>query len=294
MTRLPALLNFVFVGALSLLLGWRPLMATLTLAWRDNQYTHVLLILPISATLIYVNRRALGLESGLHPRLGSVLLGLSMLTAISVKLWFAFLTSDAQLAINMLALVIWWIGAFFLCFGGHVSRSFLFALCFLFGLVPIPQGMLNEIVRLMQQGSACVARLLFATAGVPVVQDGPMLTIPNLTVEVAKQCSSIRSSSMLLVTAMVLAQIFLGSPWRKALVIGLAVPLSIAKNGLRIFTIAMLGTRVDSSFLTGKMHHNGGIIFFLVSLVALCLLLLVLRRTEHRLLPSPTRTSLEA
>ena len=40
------------------------------------------------------------------------------------------------------------------------------------------------------------------------------------------------------------------------------------KNGLRIFVLAMLGTRVERSFLTGKLHHPGGIIYFLIALAA--------------------------
>jgi len=122
--------------------------------------------------------------------------------------------------------------------------------------------------------------MFFSAFGVPVVQEGVILTIPKLTLKVAEECSSIRSSSMLLVTTMVLAQLLLRSPWRKALLIFLAVPLSVAKNGLRIFTIAMLGTRVDPKFLTGKLHRDGGIVFFTIALLATFALLWILHRGE--------------
>jgi exosortase/archaeosortase family protein len=86
---------------------------------------------------------------------------------------------------------------------------------------------------------------------------------------------------MLIVTTMVLAQLLLRSPWRKVLIILVAFPLSVAKNGLRIFVIAMLTTRVDPSFLTGRVHRKGGIIFFLIALAATFLLLWILRRGEE-------------
>ena len=114
-----------------------------------------------------------------------------------------------------------------------------------------------------------------------MAQDGVLLQIPGLTVEVARECSSIRSSLMLVVTTMVVAQVLLRSPWRTALVIFVAIPLSVAKNGLRIFTIALLGTRVDPSFLTGRLHHQGGIIFFLIALAGIFLLLWIVRRGEN-------------
>jgi hypothetical protein len=59
-----------------------------------------------------------------------------------------------------------------------------------------------------------------------------------------------------------------------------AIPLSIAKNGVRIFTIAMLGTHVDPGFLHGTLHRKGGILFFLLALFAVLLLLWLLSRGE--------------
>ena len=113
-----------------------------------------------------------------------------------------------------------------------------------------------------------------------------MLSIPGLDIEVARECSSIRSSLMLVVTTLVLAHLFLRSWWRKALLIAAAIPLSVAKNGLRIVTIAELGTRIDPGFLNGKLHHNGGIIFFGIAVVAVVVLLWILRRTEFRMPPN--------
>jgi exosortase/archaeosortase family protein len=88
---------------------------------------------------------------------------------------------------------------------------------------------------------------------------------------------------MLIVTSMVLAHLFLRSFWRKTAVVLTAIPLSIAKNGVRIFTIAMLGTRVDPGFLHGDFHHHGGIVFFLLALFAVLLLLWLLNRRESSL-----------
>ena len=282
MTRLAQhQVGFALLWAVSLLVGWRPLVDTFALSLRDDEYTHILLILPISAALIFLEWRPLRTMVTLNVRTGSVLLAIAVLIACSSLGWSASLPSDVQLSIRMLAFVLSWIGSFVLCFGSRASRLVLFPLCFLLGLVPVPQLLLNAIVALLQQGSAWTAHMLFAAFGVPVAQDGVLLTIPGLTLQVAHECSSIRSSSMLLVTTMILAQLLLRSPWRKALVIGLAVPLSVAKNGLRVFTIAMLGTRVDPGYLTGKLHHQGGIVFFGIVLIGIFALLWILRRGEN-------------
>ena len=277
----PPPLTLFLLSAVSLTLGWRPLVDTFTLALREDQYTHILLILPISVALILSEWQSLRPMVARNFRAGFTLLAIAVLLAGVVKWRSASLPSDVRLSIEMFALVLSWIAAFVLCFGSRVSRSVLFPLCFLFGLVPFPQVVLNEIVYLLQQGSAFAAYALFVAVGVPAAQDGVLVTIPGLTVEVAQECSSIRSSSMLLVTTMVLAHLLLRSPWRKLLVIVFAVFLSVAKNGLRIFTIAMLGTRVDAAFLTGRLHRQGGIVFFMIALVGVFVLLWIFRKGEN-------------
>ena len=261
------------------------MLATLTLALRNDQYTHILLILPVSLALIFLESPFLkwpSLEGISTPsiRAGSVFLTIAVLAAIFTIVRSATLPPDVQLSTRMFALVLFWIGTCIVSLGSRATRALLFPLCFLFWLVPFPSSLLNAVVTLLQQGSALTAHALFSAVGVPVSQDGVVLNIPGLTVEVSQECSSIRSSSMLLVTTMVLAQVLLRSPWRKALVIAVAIPLSIAKNGLRIFTISMLGTHVDPGFLTGRLHHQGGVVFFMIALATVFLLIWLLRRAE--------------
>jgi exosortase len=259
------------------------LLGTLALALRRDEYTHILLIVPISLALIYTEWPSLRTDRQPSNRISVALLVAAVLLGLGGELTAQ---SDAPLTWGMLAMVTWWLGAFIGCFGVWTFRSLLFPLCFLFCLVPLPEFTLNKIVTLWQHGSAISASVLFATLHVPVTQDGIMLSIPGLNLEVAQECSSLRSSSMLVVTSMVLAHLFLRSFWRKAVVVLVAIPLSIAKNGVRIFVIAMLGTRVDPGFLHGNLHHHGGIVFFLLALFVLLLLLWLLNRNESQLYES--------
>jgi len=274
--------QFVLLCAISLVIGWQPLLRTFALAWRTDEYTHLLLIVPISAALIFTEWATLKPVFKPAVGLGSALLVIAILIGVYPRRMMSS-QSDIQLSVSMAAMVIWWIGSFVLCFGGRIARHFLFPLCFLFWLVPIPAPVLNKIVAFWQQWSATSASMLFSALGIPVTQNGVILSIPGLTLEVAQECSSLRSSLMLIVTTMVLAHLFLRSFWRKTAVVMAAIPLSIAKNGLRIFTISMLGTRVDPGFLHGNLHRHGGILFFLLALFAVLLLLWFLNRNENQL-----------
>ena len=275
------LLRFSVLCAISLVIWWNPLTSSFALALRDDQYTHILLILPVSVALMYLEWKPSETSGESSPKSGIILLFVAVAVSVVARLQIVPLRGDEQLSINMLTLVLWWIAAFALSFGTRAFQRALFPLCFLFWMVPFPEFVLNPIVRLLQEGSAASARMLFAIAGVPVVHEGTLITLPGLTVEVARECSSIRSSLMLVVTTMVLAQMLLRSFWRKLVVIALAIPLSVAKNGLRIFVLAMLTTRVDRSFITGRLHHQGGIIYFLIALAVVLGLIWILRRGDE-------------
>lgn len=274
-------LIFVSLFALSTAALFRPLAATFSLAVGNDEFTHILLILPISAMLIVSEWGWLKSKMSPSPRTGTVLMIVGAIVALVALKGLAGFAPDAQLSLSLLALVTLWSGAFVLCFGTLVAKYSLFPLGLLLWMVPIPSFALARIVHWLQAGSALSASALFSAAGVPVSREGFVLAIPGLSIEVARECSSIRSSLMLLVTTMVLAQLLLRQPWLKALVALLAVPLSVAKNGLRIFVISMLGTRVNRDFLTGWLHQQGGIIFFLIALAAILLVIWLLRSREQ-------------
>jgi hypothetical protein len=55
--------------------------------------------------------------------------------------------------------------------------------------------------------------------------------------------------------------------------------------------LAILSTRVDRSFLTGRLHHEGGVIYFVIALVAIFLLLWVARYGEQMRKPTQEKAS---
>src|ERR1039457_7541876 len=50
------LLRFSVLCAISLVIWWSPLTSSFALALRDDQYTHILLILPVRVTLLYLEK----------------------------------------------------------------------------------------------------------------------------------------------------------------------------------------------------------------------------------------------
>jgi len=271
-------LGFAFLCLIFTALFRTVIWQTFSLAWRDEESNYILLILPISIALIVAQWRALPRTSVRSSKSGLVFLGLAALLALLSRWWLS--VADIRLSIGMLAVVSSWVGASVLCFGPELATALRFPLGFLLCLIPIPSTLALVLAHAWQWGSASFASFLFSVVNVPTSTNGAILYIPGFNFEVARECSSLRSSFILIVTAMVLAHLFLQTTWRKALIVMLAVPISIAKNGLRIFTIGLLSIKVDASFLSGRLHHEGGFIFFSAALLAVLGFLWIARKTE--------------
>jgi hypothetical protein len=56
--------------------------------------------------------------------------------------------------------------------------------------------------------------------------------------------------------------------------------MTVVKNAIRIATLTLLAMHVDIGFLTGRLHQQGGILFFLVTVILVAPLLALLRRSE--------------
>jgi exosortase len=273
---------FSVLGAIGVFVWWKTLASLFALALRDEQYTHILLILPISAALVVLDWRAPRSASSQSLGIGFALLLLAVLIIVISSAGALPISSDAVLSASVFAFVLWCAGAFVVCFGMEAFQHSLFPICFLLWMVPFPPAMLNAIVSVLQRGSAVAAHLLFLVAGIPVGQRDTLLYLPGVTLEVAPECSSMRSSMMLIVTTMVVGQLLLRSFWRKTALVAAAIPLSIAKNGLRIFVLGAIATRVDPGILDSRLHRQGGIIFFLIALAGIVTLLWLLRRGEEK------------
>lgn len=266
----------------SIAVWWQPIASTLRLALGSDAYTHILLIVPLSVALIYFERRKIPRLPSSKGWVGWAVLGAALLLRACTAVIVNFATADVILSFSVFGLVLWWIGTVIFCFGLETFQSLIFPLCFLFLVVPVPNGIVNWMTQTLQYQSALAATLLFRIAQVPVTRDGLILSIPGLDLEVAPECSSIRSSTMLIVITLVLAHLFLRSRWRKIVLLAASLPLAVAKNAVRIFTIGQLGTRVDPAYLNGRLHHHGGIVFLAVAVMMVIVLLWVLRQGEDR------------
>lgn len=260
-----------------------PLRDLLGSAARGEYYSHITLIPLVSICLIYWERKNLFREVDDSYRMGIILLLFGVLLYLIAKGQKQALSQNDYAAIITLAGVVFWIGAFTLSYGYRAFRLAMFPLLFLAFMIPIPTVLMDEVIYLLQVGSTEVTYVLFQVIGVPVSRDGFTFQLPNISIEVAKQCSGIRSSLALFITSFLAAHFFLKTGWRKAVLILSIIPITIIKNGIRIVTLSWLAVYVDERFITGGfLHKSGGFVFYIPALGLLGIILLFLRKTEKR------------
>lgn len=264
---------------------WKPLSSVVNFSFHQDYASHIVLVIPISAYFIYRKHTEIFSTVQTAPLPGILLFLTGIICLFLASTLRASPFHNNELSLVTLAIVVIWVSAFIFFYGARAFYRALFPLLFLLLLVPIPEIAVDKIIALLQAGSAQVAYGLLRLLSIPVLKQGFILRMPNLDIEVAKECSGIRSSLALLVTALVLGELVLRSAWKKALWVLSIIPILIFKNGVRIVTLCLLTLYVDPGFLHGWLHTSGGILFYLLGFAILLPLLNALRKSERHAPP---------
>ena len=270
---------YVVWVVLCVLVFWKSVFALFHLAEQDETASHIILVPFITAWLIYTERKQLPARNSLEFRAGlffalpAILLTLLILRCSSC-------TPKETLSGFILALILLLVAGFVIILGKEAAKSSWFAFAILLFAVPLPESLLNKTIYWLQSGSASVAELLFNLSGVPVLRQGFYFYLPEVSIEVAQECSGIRSSIALLILALLVAHFAFRPFWKKAVFVLAGLAMMLIKNGVRIATLTLLANYVNRDFLYGRLHHQGGVVFFVIGLALLLPVYWLLRRGE--------------
>jgi exosortase len=255
----------------------------LALILRDETLSHIPFVPVVSAFFIFREYPTIFSQPARGWKISGAiaLAGTASLVLARVNLWHW--SQSGQISLLVFGFVLLWAGAFGVFFGENAMREASFPLLFLLFAIPIPALLLSEIISLLQRGSADAVGVAFRIIGVPAARHGFDFALPGITIQVAEECSGIRSTLALVMTAVLAGHLWLRSFPRTLLLCIATVPISIAKNALRIAVLSWLAIYVDPQFLLGSIHHRyGGILFFGFGLLAMGITLLLLQRLRFR------------
>lgn len=268
--------------ALCVLIFLSPLRDLVRLSLSSDTDSHLPLIPCITLFLLFMQRETYfqRIERSVWPAAAMFSLG-ALLYLMSRWLGGA-MPPDDSLALAILGLLcLAWAGFLFF-YGSRAFRAGLFPLLFLLAMVPLPNFLLDRFILWLQLGSAEVTEWLFHVTGTPVFRQGMFFTVPGVTIEIAKECSGIRSTLALLILCLLTGYLLLRTAWARGALLLAALPVLVIKNGIRITTLTLLAIHVDPGFLKGSLHRDGGVLFFAIGLLILLPVLTWLRSVEAK------------
>jgi exosortase len=156
-------------------------------------------------------------------------------------------------------------------FGGRMLRELRFPLLVLILAIPIPAIIFNHITFPLQLLASRIASDILPMLGVPVLQEGNVIQLPVMKLEVAEACSGIRSLMSLFALA-VFYGYFLERTTRRRVILALAsIPIAVAANVVRIVGTGLCVQYWDPDKALGFFHEFSGWVMFVISLCCLYL-----------------------
>jgi exosortase len=263
---------------------WRPLRDLAVFSFADDLYSHIGLIPLFCIALIFLKRRDIFSRIGFSTAVGAAVILSGLILLVIGKTYRPELEADDYLALCTSGFVFWMVGAFVGIYGVRAFRRAMFPLLFLFFFVPFPTIVLNRSIEFLQHMTADTVDGVLGCIGLPYFRSDLVFQLPEVTIQVAEQCSGIRSSLALIVATTAAGYVFLETGWRRLLLVLAIIPITIFKNALRITTLTLLASHVDTTWLTDSwLHKAGGKPFFLIALLLWSPILWVLWRSEKGL-----------
>jgi len=150
-------------------------------------------------------------------------------------------------------------------------------------MIPLPYATLKLVTYRSRLFDAAVSGQLLQWLGVPILQDGVWLYLPDITLEVADECSSIPALAAMTALGAAYASITrTGGVIHRGFLVLATIPLAITSNIIRIVSTAWGVYYIGPVVLKSALHQFNGTTNFLLTFLLLMLLDTVLSRLGRR------------
>lgn len=193
---------------------------------------------------------------------------LAALPLLAFSLFIGFLGArGSQIRFEILGFVGMLISLTWTFFGRKTAKQVLFPALFLLFCMPL-HSFLDVVTIHLRQLAVAVAYVVMKGVGVEIVRQGTMLASPSgsFAIDVAEPCSGLRS--LFAMAALTAGYAYFTQPtWlRRGALFALSVPIAVAGNIVRIFTIVAIAATCSADFATGFYHDYSGYVVFLVAI----------------------------
>jgi exosortase len=219
--------------------------------WDDPNYSHGFLVPLFSAFLLWQQRHEL---RSLTPR--GTMLGVAVLVAGILELVLGDLGAENFLMRSSLLVIV--AGLILFHLGPRILRAVAFPLGFLIFMIPLPATVFYAITFPLQGFAASQAATILEWIGIPVLLDGNVIHLSQLSLGVTEACSGIRSLISLLAGAAAWAYLAMPRGWIAVLFVAAAIPVTIIANVARVVLTGIIGQQWGVEYASGFFHEFAG------------------------------------
>jgi exosortase D (VPLPA-CTERM-specific) len=242
--------------------------------WSREEYSHGYL-LPLISVFI-----ALHIIARENPEIRPSWLGLPVLILSLLLSVFAELSASEALLNYSFPVALWGV---VLCFlGRRTGISLIPAFVLLFFAAPLPHFVYGNLSIQMQLLSSSIGTAIINLAGFPVFQDGNIIDLGHMKLQVAEACDGLRYLFPLLSLGFLTAYLMEDRLWKRVLVILSVLPITILMNSLRIGLIGVTVNVWGHEMAEGILHTMEGFVIFGICLaILLAEVALILKYSRH-------------
>lgn len=271
----PGTLGGVGILTGTLLFCYWEVLSALVNQWINNDvYSYAFLIPAISGYMIWLQRERLSVLSlDGHPVLGWFVLS-SGLAALVIG-WAGHL-----LLVQELSLLLTLSGLVLLFWGVQAFRLLRVPIGYLLFMIPVWGFITDPIQMPARLFSAEVAAAMLQGVGLTPYLDGIYIELPNITLEVAPECSGVNYLFAVAAIGVPIALFYLKDWTHRLILLVSALAIAMVANGLRIALIGIVAVHQLSVDSHGPLHILQGLFVSVVGYVGVFAVLWLLRRRE--------------
>jgi len=224
--------------------------------WLSNEdYGHGSFVVPVCLYLVWRRRRDIAAAADRPSRWWPAL-------TASWAVLYSIGTIGHITTVTNLSMIVFPVAATATLMSATAAKIIAWPVLFTAFMFPIPSEIYTRITNPLLLVSTTASFHILSALGLPVFQEGNLLTLPNYTMEVVQACSGIRSLVTITALAYLMCFFMSASSPLKVLFFLLSVPVAILGNIMRITATALIAYRVSPSAAEGFSHTLAGMVTF--------------------------------